>query len=65
MSPKTYIQVSGTLFAIVGMFHLLRVVLNYPLVYGVWNIPQWASLLAGAGLWYLAYLANKLGTKKK
>ncbi len=60
MSSKMYYRVSGTLFAIVSLAQLTRVVLGWNVVVGIYNIPTWLSLIATVVLGYLSYSAFKL-----
>ncbi|AKM79671.1 MAG: hypothetical protein UX85_C0001G0169 [Candidatus Beckwithbacteria bacterium GW2011_GWB1_47_15] len=60
MKKADYIKLSGYLFGIVGLIHLGRVFLGWPLILGGFLIPAWASFLAGLILWYLAYASMKL-----
>jgi hypothetical protein len=39
LSKKLYLIVSGTVFLLVGLLHLLRVVLHWPIVVGPRAIP--------------------------
>ena len=48
---NAYVRVSGIVFALVALGHLLRVVAHWPLVIGGRPLPAGASLIAllGAG----------------
>ena len=52
MSSKVYFVVSGTIFGLVAVAHLLRVVYQVPVRFGDWAFPMWASwggfVVAGA-----------------
>jgi hypothetical protein len=39
MAAKLYLILSGFIFLLVGIFHLLRVVYHWPIVIGTWTIP--------------------------
>jgi len=43
MTTRTYLVISGTIFGIVSIFHLLRVVNSWVLVLGEWSVPMWVS----------------------
>ena len=60
MSSKIFYKVTGTVFGIVGLVHLLRVLLGWNLVLGSYNIPSWLSLVAFVVLAFLSYNAFKL-----
>jgi hypothetical protein len=60
MSPKTYIGVSGVIFAIVAVMHALRLWRGWEILIGGWYAPAWASALAVAAAGYLAFSAFSL-----
>ena len=43
MNPRAYLVISGTLFGLVAILHLLRVVNGWAFVFGPWSVPIWAS----------------------
>ena len=49
---RTYIQVTGVVFAIVALAHLARLLLDWPAQEAGWVVPMWISwiaiLMAGA-----------------
>ncbi len=49
---RAYLRVSGLLFGLVAVGHLVRVVRRWPLLVGGYPVPALASLVAliGAGL---------------
>lgn len=60
MSSKLFYKVAGTLFGIVGLLHLARVVFGWNLIYANFYVPAWLSLLAFIVLAFLSYSAFKL-----
>ena len=64
LSRKTYNQVSGVIFFIVGLMHLLRLVNGWQINIAEWEIPMWASVLGLIAAWFLSYCAYKLSGKK-
>jgi hypothetical protein len=60
MSQKNYLTVTGLLFTIGAIFHLLRLVLGWSIVWNGYTIPTWLSLVGVAVAGYLAYSAYKL-----
>ena len=46
MDQRTYNIVTATLFLIIAVLHLLRVILGWPARIGGLDIPLWASWLA-------------------
>ena len=44
---RTYLLISGSLFGLISLLHLLRLLWHWPAVIGAWTVPLWAS---GVGL---------------
>lgn len=64
LSSKTYIKISKVIFFVVGLMHLARLLLGWPIVIGGWEVPMWASIIGFVAAWYLAYNGYKLVGKK-
>ena len=64
MNSRTYLVFSGTVFGIVAVLHLLRVVNGWAVVVGPWSVPMWVSWLGAlvpAGLCVWAFrLASRI-----
>jgi hypothetical protein len=43
MSQKLYLIISGAIFLLVGIFHLLRLVYHWPIVVGTTSMPYLLS----------------------
>jgi len=56
MESKTVMQISGTIFAIIAVLHLLRAILGWEANIAGLSIPTWASWIALIVSGYLAYL---------
>ncbi len=54
MTEKTYIRVSGVIFLVVALLHLLRLLLKWDAVIGGWTVPTWFS---GVGVFVAGWLA--------
>jgi hypothetical protein len=53
MGYKAYCRVSGVLFALVALAHLLRIIAGLPLIVGTWAMPMyvsWGGLIVPAAL---------------
>ena len=48
MKSRTYVILSGGVFGVVAVFHLLRVVGDWPVVVGAWQVPMWVSWIGVA-----------------
>ena len=67
MKSKVYLMVSGSLFALVALLHLLRIVFNWQAVIGGWTVPMWLSwigLAVTATLCVWAYGLVRAGTER-
>ena len=60
MDQRTYNAVTGALFLIVALLHLLRIVFGWSAVIGGLAIPIWASWLALVVTGALAYFGFRL-----
>jgi hypothetical protein len=50
---KTYHYVIGTIFAVVALVHLMRIINHWTLIVGPWDIPtslSWAAVVVTAAL---------------
>ncbi len=64
MKARTYLLISGVIFGLVCLGHLLRVVFGWPLVIGTYQVPMavsWMGMFIAAGLvvWVVAMLARE------
>ena len=63
MSQRTFSLTVATLFSLIGVLHLLRLVYGWEAVIGGWVVPMWISwpalLIAG----FLAYEGVRLGRR--
>jgi len=65
MNSRGYLVISGAIFAIVAILHLLRVLNNWVLVLGPWSAPIWVSWMGTVvpvvlGVWAFR-LASRIG----
>jgi hypothetical protein len=55
---KAYLGVSGAIFGMVAVLHVIRLLLDWPARIGTWSVPMWvswAALLLAAGLCVWAF----------
>jgi len=64
MSQKTYYCATGTIFLIIAVLHLYRVVRGWEASIGGWPVPLWLSWVAVAVAGCLAYNGLKTCWKK-
>ena len=55
MSQKSYYSVTGGIFLIIAVLHLLRVVNGWPADIGTFSVPMWLSWLGVLLAGYLSY----------
>ena len=60
MSARPYLAISGGIFFVVGLLHLLRLLCHWPARLGAWPVPQWISYCGLVGAWGLAVWAYSL-----
>ena len=62
MNRKTYMTVTATLFLIIGIVHLLRIIFGWQAEIGGLDIPFWVSWLAlpvAGALAYFGFTQNR------
>jgi hypothetical protein len=53
MDAKTFSLVAGVIFAVVALFHLVRIVGEWTIIIGDWSVPKsvsWVALIVAGGL---------------
>lgn len=60
MNKQAYFTVVTTLFSLIALLHILRIVYNWPAQIGGWNVPMWISWLAVVIAGALAYQGFKM-----
>ena len=63
MSQKTFLGVSGTIFGIIAILHLARILYAWPAQIGTFAVPTWVSWLSLLLAGYLAITAFTLSRK--
>ena len=64
MDAKTFSLVAGVIFAVVALFHLVRIFAEWPVFIGDWSVPKsvsWVALIVAGGL---ALLGLRLGQRE-
>jgi hypothetical protein len=64
MKTKTYLLISGVIFSVVFLGHLLRIVFGWPLIIGTYDVPMaisWMGMFLTAGLvvWVIVMLTRE------
>lgn len=65
LSSKTFFQISGIIFFVVALIHLLRILLNWQASVANWDVPMWISYIGLIVAGYLSYNALKLAGDAK
>src|SRR5215475_15756360 len=60
MDAKTFSLVAGVIFAVVALFHLVRIFMEWTVIIGDWSIPLWVSWIALVVAGGLALLGLRL-----
>ena len=63
MDTKTYVTVSGVLFLILAIAHIVRLVYGWEISVAGWSVPLWVSWLGIALTGFLAYSSFLLQKK--
>jgi len=64
MDAKTFSLMAGVIFAVVALFHLVRIFVQWTVVIGDWSVPKsvsWIALIVAGGL---ALLGLRLGQRE-
>jgi hypothetical protein len=63
MNQKTFSAVAGLIFAVVALFHLLRIYMGWSAVIGSWTVPMWLSWIGLVVAGSLSYFGMRLATR--
>jgi len=63
MDTKTFSLVAGVIFAVVALFHLVRIFMEWTVIIGDWSIPMWVSWIALVVAGGLALLGLRLSER--
>ena len=62
-SDRAYLLISGVIFGLVAMLHLVRVVNGWQFEVGPWSLPMWPSWLGAVLPAVLCGWAFRLGSR--
>jgi hypothetical protein len=65
MNKRTYFFISGLIFAIVAIVHLLRIIDQSPIIVGTWGVPMSVSVIGLIVAGILSYFGFTLMRKEK
>lgn len=63
LSTKPYVVISGVIFFVVGLLHLLRLIYGWPAQLGAWIVPGWLSYVGLVVAWGLCAWAHRLSRR--
>src|SRR6516165_5289953 len=63
MDAKTFSLVAGVIFAVVALFHLVRIFMEWTVTIGDWSVPMWVSWIAFVVAGGLALLGLRLSER--
>ena len=58
MDQRAFSIMASMIFALVALFHLVRIVMGWPVVIGDWSVPMWVSwigLVVAGGLAFFGF----------
>ena len=64
MDAKAFSLVAGVIFAVVALFHLVRIFAEWTVIIGDWSVPKsvsWIALVVAGGL---ALVGLRLGQRE-
>lgn len=65
VSLKQYLQITGSIFLIIGVLHFIRLFTGWTIVLVGFTVPVWVSAFGVLIAWFLAYSAFTLAEKTK
>ena len=65
MDAKTFSLVAGVIFAVVALFHLAQIFMEWTVIIGDWSIPMWVSWIALVVAGGLALLGLRLSERRQ
>ena len=60
MTEKSYLVISGSIFSVIGILHLLRIIFGWSAKVGTIMAPLWASLIILIIAAFLSFWAFRL-----
>ncbi|HVZ28604.1 MAG TPA: hypothetical protein VG798_08130 [Rhizomicrobium sp.] len=60
MDSRRFLRIAATIFAVVALAHLIRIIMAWPVQVGAWAIPIWISWIALVGAGVLSFFGFRL-----
>lgn len=64
MSQKAFLTVSGTIFGVIALLHLARLLAGWPAHIGTFEVPMWLSWVSVALAGSLAFSAFRMQRRR-
>ena len=64
MNQKAFLTVSGTIFGVIALLHLARILAGWPAHIGTFGVPMWFSWVSVVVAGYLAVSAFRLQRRR-
>jgi hypothetical protein len=65
MDQRAFSIMASMIFALVALFHLVRIVMGWPVVIGDWSVPMWVSWIGFVVAGGLAFLGLSFGVRSE
>ena len=59
------LRIAGTIFGVVALFHVLRLITKVPVVIGCWSMPLWVNYLGFIATAFLCIFLWKISNKRE
>ena len=63
MDRKMFSVAAGVIFAVVALFHLVRIYMGWPVMIGDWSVPMWVSWIGLVVAVDLAFFGLRLAER--
>jgi hypothetical protein len=64
MDKKTFLHVVGTVFTLVALVHVSRIIFGWNFVIGTWPVAYWVNVLGMLIATFFAYTSFHLASKE-
>jgi hypothetical protein len=65
MDQKAFSIAAGVVFAVVALFHLVRIYMGWSVIIGDWSVPMWMSWIGLVIAGGLAFFGLSLATSDR
>lgn len=65
MNQQVFLAISGTIFGVIALLHLARLLASWPARIGTFEVPMWLSWVSVAVAGFLAFSAFRLKSRHR